>query len=208
MQIDLARAQQYLDWMKTKLFLDCNAKIAATNPSTKHIKNVYRGKVYYCHFGLGIGSEQEKIYRPCVVIQRYSANLSSPNTIVAPITKTSSTFDVVVPIATQYKDNGEILLEGHVLLGNIVTVSKARIGDYIANLSPTEMKEVNKALAISVELYPYYKDIKKSLNDKLQFLDKVKDQRNEAQDNLKEIYELLQVSSADDAKQKIQELIK
>ena len=203
-QIDLARTQKYLEWMKTKLFLD----YTAANAANRNIKNVYRGKVYYCSFGVGIGSEQEKNNRPCVVLQRHASNMTSPNTIVAPITKSSSTLDIVVPIATQYKADGTILLEGHVLLGNIITVSKARLGNYITDLPPAEMKEVNKALSLSVELYPYYKDLEDKLNDKLNYLTRVKDQRNQAQDTLKELYNLLGVSDVDNAKQKIHELLK
>lgn len=205
MKIDLDRIQKYLNWISTKMTLDQNASdITRTTP---HIKNVYRGKVYYCSFGVGIGSEERKNNRPCVVLQRHSSNLSSPNTIVAPITNSSSTLDIVVPIATQYNTDHTIKLSGNVLLANIVTVSKIRLGAYITDLPPAEMKKIDEALARATDLYHYYKDLEDNLKDKITYLSKVKSQRNEAQDNLKDLYTLLGVADFTNAKVKIQELL-
>ncbi len=106
MDIGLDRVQLYLDWLKTKLFLDLTASGASR-------RIVTRGYVYQCNLGRGVGSEQEK-ERQCVILQCFDGNRNSPNTIVAPITHTESTLDIVVPIATQYKDDGSILLDGHV----------------------------------------------------------------------------------------------
>ena len=69
--ISLSKTQQYLDWLKTKLFLDSNAESAKK-------RVVKRGEVYKCNLGIGIGSEESK-ERPCVVLQRDKANLESPN---------------------------------------------------------------------------------------------------------------------------------
>ena len=80
-----------------------------------------------------------------------------PNTIVAPITHSNSTLDIVVPIETQFKDSGSTLLKVMSCHGNIVTISKARLGDYITDLPPSEMKKMNKSIAISVDIYRHYK---------------------------------------------------
>ena len=149
MNIELSKVNKYLDWLKTKLYLD----VKASNAPDRTIRFVKRGQVYQCYFGVGIGSEQEKNYRPCVILQNYEGNRNSPNTIVAPITHNNSNLPVVVPIATQHKPDGSILLEGHVLLGNIVTISKARLGDYITDIPSHEMKKVDEAIAISVDIY-------------------------------------------------------
>lgn len=99
--ISLSKTQQYLDWLKTKLFLDSNAESAKK-------RVVKRGEVYKCNLGIGIGSEESK-ERPCVVLQRDKANLESPNTIVAPITHTSSTLPVVIPISPKYNNSGDVV---------------------------------------------------------------------------------------------------
>jgi mRNA interferase MazF len=199
MDIELSKVNKHLDWLKTELYLD----VKAANAPNKIIRFVKRGQVYQCNFGVGVGSEQEKNYRPCVILQNYEGNRNSPNTIVAPITHSDSNLKVVVPIATQYKSDSSILLDGHVLLGNIVTISKARLGDYITDIPSSEIKKIDEAIAISVDIYKYYKDLELKLNDKIEYISKLKVQRNHAQDELKELLELLDCKSFNKAKEKL-----
>lgn len=60
MNIDLTKTQQYLEWLKNKLYLNAIATSAKN-------RIVYRGQVYRCNLGVGIGSEECK-ERPCVVL--------------------------------------------------------------------------------------------------------------------------------------------
>lgn len=50
MNIDLTKTQQYLEWLKNKLYLNAIA------PSAKN-RIIYRGQVYRCNLGIGVGSE-------------------------------------------------------------------------------------------------------------------------------------------------------
>ena len=127
MNIDLTKTQQYLEWFKNKLYLNAIA------PAAKN-RIIYRGQVYRCNLGIGVGSEECK-ERPCVILQYNSANRTSPNTVVAPITHTTSALPIVVPIAEKKDSSGKLILDGNVLLGNITCVSKARLGDYITDLT-------------------------------------------------------------------------
>lgn len=156
MKID--RIQLYLDWIKEKMELHLNA------PSNIGRK-VKRGDVFVCKFGRNIGSEQEKT-RPCVILQVQSQNDRSPNTIVAPITHTESTLDVVVPITTQYDKNNNILLDGHALLGNIVTVSKSRLGNYISEIPKQEMDKIDNAITISLGINDKFITLENKLRNK------------------------------------------
>lgn len=176
MDIDLHKTQKYLHWMKTKIFLD---KIS----SRAKKRSVRRGEVYKCNFGYGIGSEEYK-ERPCVIIQRDSANSISPNVIVAPITHTSSTLPVVVPISDKKDKNNNVILDGNVLLGNIICVSKARLGDKITNLTKVELKKIDEAIAISLDIKHYYETKDNIVNDKLEYIDKLKDKINKLEDDL------------------------
>ncbi|SET23058.1 type II toxin-antitoxin system PemK/MazF family toxin [Anaerobranca gottschalkii] len=164
--IDLSNTQQYLEWLKTKLYLDSIA------PNAKN-RVVKRGEVYKCNLGKGIGSEECK-ERPCLVIQNDAGNIRSPNVIVAPITHTNSTLPIVVPLANQYDSSGQILLNGNVLLGNIICVSKARLGDYVTKLNSDEMKKVDEAIAVSLDIKRHYDTLKNILDDKLDYIDKLK----------------------------------
>lgn len=176
MNIDLTKTQNYLDWLKEKLYLNAIA------PSAKN-RTIYRGQVYRCRFGVGIGSEECK-ERPCVILQYNSANKTSPNTMVAPITHTNSTLPIVVPIAKKFDSSGNTILDGNVLLGNITCVSKARLGDYIIDLTSNEMKAVDKAISMSLNINHYYRTLQNKYNDKLQYIEKLKNARSKLQSDL------------------------
>lgn len=176
MNIDLTKTQQYLEWFKNKLYLNAIA------PSAKN-RIIYRGQVYRCNLGVGVGSEECK-ERPCVILQYNSANRTSPNTVVAPITHTTSALPIVVPIAEKKDSSGKLILDGNVLLGNITCVSKARLGDYITDLTTDEMRAVDKAISISLDTNHYYQTLQNMYNDKLQYIEKLKNNRSSLQADL------------------------
>lgn len=177
MNIDLTKTQQYLDWIKEKLYLN------AISASAKN-RVICRGQVYRCKFGVGIGSEECK-ERPCVILQYNSANKSSPNTIVAPITHTTSKLPIVVPIADKTDSAGNVILDGNVLLGNVTCISKARLGNYIADLTNKEMDEVDKAISLSLDIYHHYQTLQNMYDDKLHYIEKLKATRTKLQTDLK-----------------------
>ena len=176
MNIDLIKTQQYLDWLKEKLFLNALAPTAQK-------RTVSRGQVYRCKFGVGIGSEECK-ERPCVILQYNSANKTSPNTLVAPITHTSSKLPIVIPITAKFDTCGKMILDGNVLLGNITCISKSRLGDYITDLTPDEMKSVDNAISLSLDINHYYKTLQNMYKDKLQYIEKLKEKRANLQSDL------------------------
>ena len=176
MNIDLTKTQQYLEWFKNKLYLNAIA------PAAKN-RIIYRVQVYRCNLGIGVGSEECK-ERPCVILQYNSANRTSPNTVVAPITHTTSALPIVVPIAEKKDSSGKLILDGNVLLGNITCVSKARLGDYITDLTADEMRAVDKAIFISLDTNHYYQTLQNMYNDKLQYIEKLKSNRSSLQADL------------------------
>ena len=78
MVISFEKIQKILNWVIEQIYLD-NISSKAKN------RSVYRGEVYKCNFGIGVGSEMQK-ERPCLVIQGNVGNINSGNVIVAPIT--------------------------------------------------------------------------------------------------------------------------
>ena len=176
MNIDLTKTQQYLEWFKDKLYLNA---IALNSKD----RIVTRGQVYRCKFGVGIGSEECK-ERPCVILQYNSANKTSPNTIVAPITHTTSRLPIVVPITTKTDASGKTILDGNVLLGNIICISKARLGNYITDLSKDEMNAIDKAISVSLDIHHHYVTLQNMYNDKLQHIEKLKSIRTQQQSEL------------------------
>lgn len=198
MNINLNKVQIMLEWLKTKLYLDTIAPKAQK-------RVVKRGQVYKCNFGYGVGSEMQK-ERPCVVIQNDIGNIKSSNTIVAPITHDESKLPCMALVTTQIDLQGKIILDGQVNTSNTVCISKARLGDFITDLSNNDMKLVDEALAKTIGLMDYYSDLKKKLNDKLTYIERIKKDRNEAQDVIEELKKELKVSDIIGLKEKIKEL--
>lgn len=186
--IDLTLIQKSLDWLKTKLYLD-------TQASKAKIRAIKRGQVYRCNFGIGVGSEMQK-ERPAVIVQNDIGNLRSGNTIVIPITHDVSTLPCVAPITPQYEADGvTLLLDGQANASNIMCVSKARLGNYIATLSNSDMKAIDEAIAKTVGLMGYYSSLEAQLNDKLAYIERIKTDRNSAQDALKVVCAMLGLES-------------
>lgn len=192
MQIELNKIQELLDWMKTKLYL--NTKVEQANK-----RYVKRGQVYNCYFGIGVGNEIQKL-RPCIILQNNIGNAKSGNIVVAPITHTYKDIPSIVKINTQYNDDGTILLDGYANVSNILCVSKARLENYVTVLSTTEMKQLDIAIAISLDLMHYYAKIKKNLEDKLTYIQKIKNERNLAQNQINELLELYNFSNFEELK--------
>ena len=190
-QVDLGVVQKALEWLKTKLYLN-------TQTISAQRRTVKRGQVYRCNFGVGVGSEMQKD-RPAVIVQNDVGNKQSGNTIVLPITHDTSTLPCVASITPQYEADGVTLkLDGQANASNIMCISPVvfAIASSIALIS----------LALSVPTYAprrallmsYYADVKKQLNDKLTYIERIKAERNEAQDTLVEICSLLGLGEAPD----------
>lgn len=186
MKIELRHVQKMLEWLKTKLYLDSIAQQARS-------RTIKRGQVYRCNFGCGIGSEMQKD-RPAVIIQNDVANNHSGNTIVIPITHDDSILPCVADITPLKDTAGNVILDGQANASNMMCVSKARLGDLVGTLSKSDMKKIDEAMAKSVGLMGYYSDLTKRLEDKLEYISKLKEDRNKAQDELAELREILELS--------------
>lgn len=198
MKIELVQVQKMLEWLKTKLYLDSISQ----NARSRAIK---RGQVYRCNFGCGIGSEMQK-ERPAVVIQNDVGNNRSGNTIVIPITHDTSTLPCVADLTPLTDATGSMILDGQANASNMMCVSKARLGDFVCSLSKADMKKIDEAIAKTVDLMGYYSDLTKRLNDKLEYISKIKEERNQAQDELEELRKMLELSENESLKEHIMNL--
>lgn len=117
------------------------------------MKNTYlRGELYYADLGNGVGSEQNG-YRPVVIIQNDVGNKHSPTTIVAAISTQIKT-KATLPTHYHLKLGNGLVQPSMVMLEQIRTIDKSRMGQYIGKLSDEEVKGLNHALAISIGLIP------------------------------------------------------
>lgn len=150
MSVEISNAQQFISWMNTKSRLNAIVQNAAK-------RFVKRGQVYWCHFGLNIGSEMSKTTpRPAIVVSNFATNKNSSNVIVIPITHNQNQLPYLVPLTPITDTNGNVVLDGKADTANVICVSKARLGDQITALSAAQMKAIDKSISISLDLIHYY----------------------------------------------------
>lgn len=175
MNIDLGKTQAQIDWLKQKLYLDANSSSAAR-------RSVKRGQVYSCELGVGVGSELQK-KRPCVIMQNDIGNFHSSVTTIIPITHTNKAISCFAPITPKYS-SGTLILDGYANVSGIRSIDKARIGDYICDLTPSELKDIDKAIALNLDIYKHYLAMENNYNDKLTYIGKLNALLNEIKDVL------------------------
>jgi len=111
------------------------------------IKNILRGDIYYVDLDPVIGSEQGGL-RPVLIIQNDVGNKYSPTVVVAAITGQAGSKK---PLPTHITLNTKLLDKNSiVLLEQIRTIDKARLGKYIGKLDEKYIEGIDRALSISV----------------------------------------------------------
>lgn len=122
---------------------------------------IRRGDVFYADLNPAIGSEQGGI-RPVLVIQNNLGNQFSPTVLIAPIT---SKVAKKVNLPTHCKIEGEFLeLDSMVLLEQIRTIDKTRLGKHLGRVDVKQMNSLGKAIKISTGLIDPAKE--KNKNDR------------------------------------------
>ena len=109
------------------------------------IIQVKRGEIYYANLCPIVGSEQGGI-RPVVILQNNKGNLHSRTTIVAAITGALN--ESKLPTHVIFKSDC-MKQESMVLLEQIKTIDKSRLGRLIGTMDNKIMKRVDKAILIS-----------------------------------------------------------
>ena len=113
-------------------------------------KQYYRGELYYADLGKGIGSEQEG-YRPVVIIQNNVGNKYSPTVIIAPVT-TDHEAKAKLPTHCHIGAESGLDAPSVILLEQLRTIDKKRLGHLIGRLNRKNLRQLNHALAISIQL--------------------------------------------------------
>jgi mRNA interferase MazF len=110
-----------------------------------------RGEIWTVDLEPVVGSEKGKA-RPALVIQNDIGNRYSPVLIVAAITSgEDARYDVQVSVKAP---EGGLRHNSMVLLNQIRTIDKRRVGRFWGRLSPQTMRRVDRAIEISLGLVP------------------------------------------------------
>ena len=111
-----------------------------------------RGELYYVDLDPTIGSEQGG-HRPALIIQNDVGNQYSPVLIVAALTSRPAARVRPTDVLIAPGDSG-LQTSSRVLLNQIRTIDKRRVGRYIGRISPDEMGGIDEAIRISLGLIP------------------------------------------------------
>ena len=108
---------------------------------------IKRGEIYWAALDPVRGSEQAG-HRPVVVLQNNVGNEFSPTTIVAPVT--TKKFHKEYPTNVYLPKSSGLKEDSTVLLSQIRTVDKSRLGKKVASLTPFYLDQVDEAIRNSL----------------------------------------------------------
>ena len=112
--------------------------------------SIRRGDLFWVDLDPTKGSEQAG-RRPVLIIQNDVGNAVAPTVIIAPLTTKSFTKPYPVNVHLSRGTAG-LKQDSTILLGQIRTIDKARLGRKIGHLSPSYLTQVNRAICISLGL--------------------------------------------------------
>lgn len=112
--------------------------------------NIRRGDIYYADLSPVVGSEQGGM-RPVLIVQNDVGNKYSPTVIAAAITSRMGKTRLPTHIDI-IADRVGLAKDSVVLLEQIRTIDKQRLGEKMGHLDEVTMNEVNSAITISFGL--------------------------------------------------------
>jgi mRNA interferase MazF len=111
---------------------------------------IRRGDIYYADLSPVVGSEQGGI-RPVLIVQNDVGNRHSPTVIAAAITSRMGKTRLPTHIDIS-RDRVGLLKDSVVLLEQMRTIDKTRLGEKMGHLDEETMNAVNNAIGISLGL--------------------------------------------------------
>lgn len=108
-----------------------------------------RGEVYYVNFDPVVGSEQGG-HRPALIIQNDAFNEFSPVVIVAAISSRMLTRDYSTDVVIEPRGSG-LSVRSRIMLNQIRTIDKSRLGQFVGELSNEELELVDRAIQITLD---------------------------------------------------------
>jgi len=127
----------------------------ATHPGseTREVAFPRRGEIYLVHFDPTIGHEIRKT-RPALIIQNDISNRYSAITIVAAISSQFSDPPFPREVIVEPEESG-LPMRSAVILNQIRSVDRLRLGKRIGKLTPKSMQRVDESLKISLAIVDF-----------------------------------------------------
>lgn len=114
------------------------------------MKEIKRGDIFYADLGFDkFGGSEQQGERPVVIIQNDIGNTYSPTVIVAVMTTKDKK---KLPVHIEAENNYYLKKHSIVMLEQIRTIDKRKLKDRVGRLGYWDIKNLNKALKLSVGL--------------------------------------------------------
>ena len=126
---------------------------------------ILRGDILYAELGAAVGSEQAG-FRPVVVVQNDVGNRYSPTVVVAPLT--SNIRKNILPTHV-YVGRESGVRPSLVLLEQLRTVDKCRLGDKIGHVNKSVMYSTHENVAYSMKKVPIWEKYALSLSEAAEY---------------------------------------
>lgn len=110
---------------------------------------IEKGDIYFADLGETVGSEQNGM-RPVLIVQNNVGNKHSPTLIVSPLTTKNK--KMFLPTHVLLGNRFGLKEESIVLLEQIRTIDRIRLGIYIGQIDQPTMLKVDAAIAVSFGL--------------------------------------------------------
>lgn len=111
---------------------------------------IRRGDIYYADLRPVIGSEQGGV-RPVLIIQNDVGNKHSPTVICAAITSKMNKAKLPTHVELN-TDRCDMIRDSVILMEQLRTIDKQRLKERICHIDENLLKEVNRALMVSLDL--------------------------------------------------------
>ena len=111
---------------------------------------IRRGEIYYADLRPVVGSEQGGV-RPVLIIQNDIGNKHSPTVICAAITSKMNKAKLPTHVELNTK-RCDMIRDSVILLEQLRTIDKQRLKERICHIDDELLKDVDRALMISLEL--------------------------------------------------------
>jgi len=112
--------------------------------------SVRRGDISYADLSPVVGSEQGGT-RPVLIVQNDTGNRHSPTVIAAAITSQVNKARLPTHITVSGREVG-LSKDSVILLEQIRTIDKKRLREHMGRLTPSQMDQVDTAIAVSFGL--------------------------------------------------------
>ena len=111
---------------------------------------IKRGEIYYADLSPVIGSEQGGV-RPVLIVQNDVGNKYSPTVIAAAITSQKDKTKLPTHIQVDVDGSG-LAKDSIVLLEQMRTIDKTRLGERMGTLNGNAMNRIDRAIGVSLGL--------------------------------------------------------